>query len=60
MRKFALTGFVAVSGALLLLWLPSIPVRHPRTHAPAVIRFEPPMHASPPVKSRILLPPKVA
>jgi hypothetical protein len=51
---------VAVLGTLLLLWLPSIPVRHPRTHAPAVIRFEPPMHASPPVKSRILLPPKVA
>jgi len=59
MRNLALAGLVAILGVFLMLWLTPNGVRHSKTHAPAVIRFEPPAHASPPAKSRMLRPPKV-
>jgi len=59
MRNLALAGLFAILSVFLLLWLAPSRVRHSKLHAPAVIRFEPPAHASPPAKGRKLLPSKV-
>jgi len=59
MRELAVAGLFAILGAFLLLWLAPSGVRHSKTHAPAVIRFEPPTHASPPAKNRTFRPAKV-
>jgi len=59
MRELAVASLFAILGVFLLLWLAPSGVRHSKSHAPAVIRFEPPAHASPPAKRRMLPPPKV-
>jgi hypothetical protein len=59
MSKLALGSVLAISGALLLFWLTPGRAHHPKAHAPAVIRFEPPVHASPPAKGPKQIPPKV-
>lgn len=59
MSKLALGSVFAILGALLLFWLTPGRARHPKTHAPAVIRFEPPVHASPPAKGPMRIPPKL-
>ena len=60
MRELAVAGLFAILGVFMLLWLAPSGARHTKSHAPAVIRFEPPAHASPPAKSRTLRPSKVA
>jgi len=59
MRELAVASLFAILGVFLLLWLTPSGVRHSKTHAPAVIRFEPPAHDSPPAKGRIPRSPKV-
>ncbi|HSP67587.1 MAG TPA: hypothetical protein VLN48_07660 [Bryobacteraceae bacterium] len=59
MGKLTVASIVAILGAFLLLWLRPGEARHPKAHAPAVIRFEPPVQASPPAKGPSRTPPKI-
>jgi hypothetical protein len=58
MGKLTVASIVAILGAFLLLWLRPGEARHPKAHAPAVIRFEPPVQAAPPAKVRRVGPPQ--
>jgi hypothetical protein len=53
-----MAGLITILGALLMFWLAPARARRLQPHAPAVIRFEPPMHGSPPVKIRRVRPPQ--